>query len=103
MSSLVRRLSIRAMKRAGYTREKWILVKNKRGDLVPQDVKRGGEITDADDNPIGRRWPVCIAARADTPSRPATRNPVVKALRRTKRTRAWLKKRADARAEQVPA
>jgi hypothetical protein len=58
VSSLIRRLQIRMMKkRAGYTREKWILVKNKRGDLVPQSVKRGGEITDHNDNPIGRHWP----------------------------------------------
>lgn len=58
MSSLVRRLQIRMMKRAGYTREKWIL-KLDPATAKPRIVKvlRGGEITDRDDNPIGRRWP----------------------------------------------
>jgi hypothetical protein len=61
MSSLVRRLQIRMMKRAGYTRNKWKLVRKPNGDPETVQVKRGGEITDRDDNPIGRHWPRAIA------------------------------------------
>lgn len=57
MSSLVRRLQIRMMQRVGYTREKWIMVRKPDGKPEIVNVKRGGEITDRDDNPIGRHWP----------------------------------------------
>lgn len=64
MSSLVRRITIRKMKRVGYTREKWILgVAPFNGEPKLIEVRKGGEITDPDDNPIGRRWPVRMPAR----------------------------------------
>lgn len=94
MSSLARRLGIRAMKRAGYTREKWIIVKNARGEPEPRMVRRGGEITDRNDNPIGRRWPT---PRASAPAQPTKPNPVAHALRRSKRSQKWLEARAKAR------
>jgi hypothetical protein len=84
MSSLIRRLAIRMMKRARYTREKWILVKNKRGDLVPQSVTRDGEITDPDDTPIGRDWPILIPARARSATKPQPKNATPRALRKAK-------------------
>lgn len=84
MSSLIRRLQIRFMQRAGYTREKWILVKNKRGDFVPLDVKRDGEITDPDDTPIGRDWPVIFPARARLATKPQPRNRIQRALRKAR-------------------
>lgn len=101
----MRRLEIRIMKRAGYTREKWILIKNKRGDLVPQNVKRDGEITDPDDNPIGRDWPLLIPARAKAKTVEQKRayngadrrGRIVHALRRSKRSEEWLKRRAEQR------
>lgn len=57
MSSLVRRLQIRMMQRVGYTREKWIVVQKPGRAPETVNVKRGGEITDRDDNPVGRLWP----------------------------------------------
>ena len=51
MSSFVRRLEIRLMKRAGYTRNKWVVAKDERGNNYPKPVSRDGEITDRDDNP----------------------------------------------------
>jgi hypothetical protein len=65
MSSLVRRLQIRKMKRLGYSREKWIVVPDPAtGEPKLREVRRGGEITDSDDNPIGRHWPLFVPRRA---------------------------------------
>jgi hypothetical protein len=101
MSSLIRRLEIRLMKRAGYTREKWIMVRTPRGDMRPQSVNRDGEITDPDDTPIGRDWPVRVPARARMATSPKRRTNAVEfvpfALRRSKRSQAWLEARAAKR------
>jgi hypothetical protein len=65
MSSLIRRLQIRMMKRAGYTREKWIIVADPvNGQPRIKNVRRGGEITDNDGTPIGRRWPQFMPPRS---------------------------------------
>lgn len=65
MSSLIRRLQIRMMKRSGYTRNKWIVVRHPNGEPGIVKVKRGGEITDRDDNPIGRHWPEFMPRRVE--------------------------------------
>jgi hypothetical protein len=97
VSSLVRRLEIRMLKAGGYTREKWILVKNRRGDLAPQTVKRGGEITDRDDNPIGRRWPRRTTAIDHSVRSLLKSGRPQRALRRSKRSQEWLEAKAAAR------
>lgn len=104
MSSLIRRLEIRAMKRLNFTREKFILVPDRiNGGNRIQEVRRGGEITDPDDNPIGRHWPARIPRRAAAkPSLRAAKAPFVPhALRRSKKSQAWLAARAAARKAQV--
>lgn len=65
MSSLVRRIEKSMMKRVGYERNRWFLRKTT-AEGVPQVIKvrRGGEVTDPDGNPIGRRWPLRLPARA---------------------------------------
>ncbi len=92
MASLVRRIEIRIMKRAGYSRENWIL--DRKGN--PVTVKRDGEITDPDDTPIGRDWPVRLPARVKAATRPVKHNPVVRALRKakpnSKRLAQWAKR-----------
>jgi hypothetical protein len=101
MSSLVRRLSIRMMQRAGYTREKFVgLTDPITGERRIQEVRRGGEITDPDDNPIGRHWPRLIPARANSPRKAARANRyhvTPRALRRSKKSQAWLEARTTAR------
>lgn len=49
MSSLVRRLQIRAIKERGYVRTM--------RDACGNPVRRGGIIVDPDNKPIGTRWP----------------------------------------------
>lgn len=95
MSSYVRRLEIRLMKRAGFTREKWMVIRDPAtGSPKPVECKRGGEITDPDDVPIGRHWPTAVPARAlpakrdiASPSNPA------RGRRRGKRSKRWLANR----------
>lgn len=97
MSSLVRSIEKRLMKRAGFTREKWILGRNPlTGEQQPISVLRGGEITDPDDNPIGRRWPSRIPARVMSRTLPSPRKAarVLRALRRAKPNKRWLARRA---------
>jgi hypothetical protein len=56
MSSLLRRIEKRLLKAAGFKRNKWTLkFIGGQPKIVP--VKRGGEITDNNDNPVGTRWP----------------------------------------------
>lgn len=96
MSSVIRRIEKRIMKKAGYTRENWIVVKGK-----PVDVRRDGEITDPDDNPIGRDWPRRVPARAKMPTKPAKRafngayrdGRKERGQRRGKHSRAWIESR----------
>ena len=65
MSSLVRRLQIREMKRRGYERTLYKLVKNARGDWEQYPVRRGGIILDPDNKPIGYQWPRFIPRTSD--------------------------------------
>lgn len=110
MSSLVRRMQIRMMQRAGYTREKFVgIVDPITGERKIQEVRRGGEITDPDDNPIGRSWPKQIPSRARAPSNAKAKDLVARknrhsifaapprSLRRSKRSQARLVARAEAR------
>jgi hypothetical protein len=94
MSSLVRRMAIRLMKRAGYTRNKWIITKDAKGNKYPQPVARDGEITDRDDNPIGRDWPARIPADAiPTPrERKIVKRPA-RGSRRGKRNKTYIERR----------
>ena len=90
-------MAIRQMKRSGYTREKWIIVKNLRGEPEPRRVKRGGEITDPDDNPIGRHWPLRLSERIRMVGKPAKRRAGPPAgRRRGKRGKNWMKHRRAA-------
>ena len=106
MSSLMRRIEKKIMQRAGYTRENWIVGKDRLGNPMLVPVKRDGEITDPDDNPIGRDWPARIPARAKPKTQPqkfafngADRlGRKVHALRRSKRSQKWLEERAKDRA-----
>lgn len=94
MSSLVRRIEKRIMKKAGYTRENWIIVRGK-----PERVSRDGEITDPDDNPIGRDWPARIPARAKLPTRAIkARYRKPRGNRRGKHSKAWIEARQERRA-----
>lgn len=52
MSSLVRRIKKRLLKKMGYTRNRWVMVNGQ-----PVDCRKGGEITDPNDTPIGIHWP----------------------------------------------
>jgi hypothetical protein len=105
MSSLVRRMAIRLMKRSGYTRNKWIVTKDAKGNKYPQPVARDGEITDRDDNPIGRDWPARIPADAIPTKRPPEPRPSIPHLsrrapshpplgsRRGKRSKGYIERR----------
>lgn len=95
MSSLVRRLEKSLMKRAGYTREKWYVGKDPAtGEPRIVQVKRGGEITDRDDSPIGRRWPARLPADAMPPKkiRAKIKTPP-RGSRRGKRNKAYIARR----------
>lgn len=97
MSSFVRRLEIRLMKRAGYTRERWFIERGLDGKPKLVDCRRGGEITDPDDMPIGRHWPAAVPARA-VPAKRASK-PIPKPARgrrRGKRSKKWLASRKAA-------
>ena len=106
MSSLIRRMAIRMMKRSGYTRNKWIIAKHPAtGEQYPQPVGRDGEITDRDDNPIGRDWPLRMPADAvptkrQPPARPSfphlsrrVPNHAPIGTRRGKRNKAYVARR----------
>lgn len=98
MSGFVRRLEKRLMKRSGYTRERWIIVEGIRGEPEVRKVRRGGEITDSDDNPIGRHWPARLPARAKAPTRPQKRaypgadkaGRIARGSRRGRPSKKWL-------------
>lgn len=113
MSSFIRRIEIRMMKSAKYTREKFIGVVNPiTKERRIQEVPRGGEITDPDDNPIGRHWPKRIPARAKLPPNLKAKDLLARqsrhsvkiaftprASRRSKRSQKWLADRAAKRAQ----
>lgn len=94
MSSFVRRIEIRVMKRAGYTREKWIIRRDPSGQPKVVNVRRGGEITDPDDAPIGRLWPNAVPKRAQPPKREIkTVAKPPRGRRRGKRSKRWVEAR----------
>lgn len=62
MSSLPRRMQIRALKRLGYGRTRYALRRDAEGVMRPVAVSRAGIILDADDNIVGYRWPTIRAA-----------------------------------------
>ena len=74
MSSLVRRLQIRAMQKAGYVRTKFILVKGETGEVRKQPVTRGGIILNSEADPVGYSWPRFLP-KSETPSEAAKRKP----------------------------
>lgn len=98
MSSFVRRLEKRLMKRAGYTREKWAIIADPvTGKPKPVECRRVGEITDPDDMPIGRHWPAAVPARAIPPKRNTEGGPKpARGRRRGKRSKRWLASRKAA-------
>lgn len=64
MCSPIRRFEKRMLKRAGYSRKRYVLVRDPlSGVFSRQNVLRGGMIHDAEDNPVGYRWPRMRAAR----------------------------------------
>lgn len=62
MASLVRRLQIRHLKRQGFRRTKFILVREAYGVARPHRVTKGGLIVDPKGDFIGTRWPQRIPA-----------------------------------------
>lgn len=57
MSSLARRVQIRALKRSGYRRSKIALERRADGKVHARPARRGGLIFDAKGNMLGRHWP----------------------------------------------
>lgn len=57
MSSLVRRMEIRAMKARGFHRTPFLIERGPDGAQRLRRVARGGLILDPNDQPIGTRWP----------------------------------------------
>lgn len=57
MSSLVRRLEIRALKGMGFRRTKFHQRTDEQGRKYLSPVVRGGLILDPHDKPVGYRWP----------------------------------------------
>ena len=86
MSSLVRRIEKSIMKRAGFEREKFRVGKNSDGSPRLINVRRGGVITDLNDDPIGYHWPSRVPASAIPPKRKTKR--VVQAARGQRRGRS---------------
>ena len=62
MSSMTRRMQIRGLKRLGFSRTDFRIVKNAAGEESRVAVSRGGLITDADGQRVGYRWPQVAVA-----------------------------------------
>lgn len=99
MSSMVRRLEKSLMKKAGYVREKYIIVKGRNGEPVIRPVRRCGIVSNPDGDSIGRHWPDRIPARASPPTRKVEpRARAARGSRRGKPSKAWIAKRQAAKA-----
>lgn len=77
MSSLIRRMQIRAMQERGYVRTKYVLVENPNGAPRQKAVSSGGLILSSDNSPVGYHWPRFLARTPDPakPAKPKTKRP----------------------------
>lgn len=66
MSSKIRRLEIRGLKKRGYFRTPFAVRKNALGKWEPVRVPRGGLILGPDDKPVGYQYPRVADLRSAT-------------------------------------
>ena len=57
MSSMIRRMEIRRMKKIGFVRSKFAFRRDKDGKLQRVFARRGGMILNPDGDAIGYNWP----------------------------------------------